>query len=138
MFVLCFYLSYIFGYLKFQKSRAPRNRKLGITGVFKTSTSWHTYCAPFILIIKYYLKYLQYNIPNNLLWYFQLLVRKIRRRLALIYRALGDEDQYNTHIRLANQTDSALGLNCGACGEVFGLEPDSLEALPCAHILHAR
>ncbi|XP_046801315.1 43 kDa receptor-associated protein of the synapse isoform X2 [Lucilia cuprina] len=68
----------------------------------------------------------------------KLLVRKIRRRLALIYRALGDEEQYNTHIRLANQTDSALGLNCGACGEVFGLEPDSLEALPCAHILHAR
>lgn len=70
--------------------------------------------------------------------FLQLLVRKIRRRLALIYRALGDEDQYNTHIRLANQTDSALGLNCGACGEVFGLEPDSLEVLPCAHILHAR
>ncbi|KAM7341348.1 43 kDa receptor-associated protein of the synapse [Cochliomyia hominivorax] len=68
----------------------------------------------------------------------KLLVRKIRRRLALIYRALGDEEQYNTHIRLANQTDSALGLNCGACGEVFGLEPDSLEALPCAHILHAK
>ncbi|TMW46627.1 hypothetical protein DOY81_008292 [Sarcophaga bullata] len=68
----------------------------------------------------------------------KLLVRKIRRRLALIYRALGDEEQYNTHIRLANQTDLALGLNCGACGEIFGLEPDSLEALPCAHILHSR
>ncbi|XP_030379611.1 43 kDa receptor-associated protein of the synapse homolog isoform X2 [Scaptodrosophila lebanonensis] len=68
----------------------------------------------------------------------KLLVRKIRSRLALIYRALGDEDQYNTHFRLANQTDAALGLNCGACGELFGLQPDSLEALPCAHILHAR
>ncbi|XP_022217414.2 43 kDa receptor-associated protein of the synapse homolog isoform X1 [Drosophila obscura] len=68
----------------------------------------------------------------------KLLVRKIRCRLALIYRALGDEDQYNTHFRLANQTDAALGLNCGACGELFGLQPGNLEALPCAHILHAR
>ncbi|KAH8418142.1 hypothetical protein KR009_000694 [Drosophila setifemur] len=66
------------------------------------------------------------------------LVRKIRSRLALIYRALGDEDQYNTHFRLANQTDIALGLNCGACGELFGIQPETLEALPCAHILHAR
>ncbi|KAH8283421.1 hypothetical protein KR054_012261 [Drosophila jambulina] len=66
------------------------------------------------------------------------LVRKIRCRLALIYRALGDEDQYNLHFRLANQTDAALGLNCGACGELFGLQPENLEALPCAHILHAR
>lgn len=69
---------------------------------------------------------------------FQLLVRKIRRRLALIYRALGDEDQCNTHLRLADQTDAALGLTCGACGNVFGLQPSSLEALPCAHILHSR
>ncbi|KAH8403622.1 hypothetical protein KR222_009725, partial [Zaprionus bogoriensis] len=68
----------------------------------------------------------------------KLLVRKIRSRLALIYRALGDEDQCNTHIRLADQTDAALGLNCGACGKVFGLQPDSLEAMPCAHILHSR
>ncbi|EDV90981.1 43 kDa receptor-associated protein of the synapse [Drosophila grimshawi] len=68
----------------------------------------------------------------------KLLVRKIRSRLALIYRALGDEDQCNTHLRLADQTNAALGLNCGACGEVFGLQPANLEALPCAHILHAR
>jgi len=73
-----------------------------------------------------------------LLFMLQFLVRKIRCRLALIYRALGDEDQYNTHFRLANQTDAALGLNCGACGELFGLRPENLEALPCAHILHAR
>ncbi|XP_060661165.1 43 kDa receptor-associated protein of the synapse homolog [Drosophila nasuta] len=66
------------------------------------------------------------------------LVRKIRSRLALIYRALGDEDQCNTHLRLADQTDAALGLKCGACGEVFGLQPANLEALPCAHILHAK
>ncbi|CAD7001905.1 unnamed protein product [Ceratitis capitata] len=68
----------------------------------------------------------------------KLLVRRIRSRLALIYRALGDEEQYKTQLRLAGQTDAALGLFCGACGETFGLEPDSIEALPCAHILHAR
>lgn len=65
-------------------------------------------------------------------------MRRIRSRLALIYRALGDEEQYNIHLRLAGQTDAALGLFCGACGDTFGLEPDSVEALPCAHILHAR
>ncbi|XP_032308042.1 43 kDa receptor-associated protein of the synapse homolog isoform X2 [Drosophila ananassae] len=66
------------------------------------------------------------------------LVRNIRCRLALIYRALGDEDQCNTHFRLANQTDVALGLNCGGCGKSFGLQPGNLEALPCSHILHAK
>lgn len=68
----------------------------------------------------------------------KLLVRKIRMRLALIYRALGDEEQYKTHSRLAQQAEVALGLHCGACNEAFGIEADSLEALPCAHILHAR
>lgn len=80
----------------------------------------------------------QYTIYLWVLLKFQLLVRKIRSRLALIYRALGDEDQCNTHLRLADQTDAALGLTCGACGNVFGLQPASLEALPCAHILHSR
>lgn len=68
----------------------------------------------------------------------KLLVRKIRTRLASIYRALGDEEQYKTHSRLAQQAEVALGLHCGACNESFGVEADSLEALPCAHILHAR
>ncbi|XP_037955692.1 43 kDa receptor-associated protein of the synapse homolog [Teleopsis dalmanni] len=68
----------------------------------------------------------------------KLLMRKVRSRLSLIYQALGDDEQYNTHIKLASQTDAALGLICGVCGELFGLETDSLEALPCAHILHAR
>ncbi|KAG4075266.1 hypothetical protein HA402_003057 [Bradysia odoriphaga] len=68
----------------------------------------------------------------------KLLVRKIRARLALIYRSLGDEEQFKTHERLATQAEAALGLHCGVCNESFGLEVDSLEALPCAHILHAR
>lgn len=68
----------------------------------------------------------------------KLLVRKIRVRLSLIYRSLGDEEQYKTHSRLAAQADAALGLHCGACNELFGIEHDSIEALPCSHILHAR
>lgn len=68
----------------------------------------------------------------------KLLVLKIRNRLALIYRSLGDEEQFRTHIRLAKQAEQALGLICGSCNKGFGTEQDSLEALPCAHILHAR
>ena len=62
----------------------------------------------------------------------KLLVRKIRSRLALIYRSLGDEEQFKTHSRLATQADAALGLHCGACNEIFGIENNSLEALPCS------
>lgn len=68
----------------------------------------------------------------------KLLVRRIRARLALIYLSLGDEDQHGTHARLASQADLALGLHCGACDEVFGIEHNTLEVLSCSHILHAR
>lgn len=67
-----------------------------------------------------------------------MLVRKVRLRLAQIYRSLGDEENYQNHIKLATQTENSLGLNCCLCGENYGLENDSLEALPCAHILHHR
>lgn len=67
-----------------------------------------------------------------------MLVRKVRLRLAQIYRSLGDEENYQNHIKLATQTEHSLGLNCCLCGETYGLQNDSLEALPCAHILHHR
>lgn len=67
-----------------------------------------------------------------------MLVRKVRLRLAQIYRSLGDEENYQNHIKLATQAELSLGLNCCLCGESYGLNCDSLEALPCAHILHAR
>jgi hypothetical protein len=67
-----------------------------------------------------------------------MLVRKVRLRLAQIYRSLGDEENYQNHIKLATQIEHSLGLNCCLCGETYGLENDSLEALPCAHILHSR
>jgi hypothetical protein len=66
------------------------------------------------------------------------LVRNVRERLARIYHNLGDEDQQAHHERLAAQLDEELELVCGACNLPYGCEADSLEALPCAHILHAR
>lgn len=65
-------------------------------------------------------------------------MRTVRIRLSRIYHALGDEDQRLHHERVASRLTQDLDLNCGACGSPYGLESDSLEALPCAHILHAR
>lgn len=67
-----------------------------------------------------------------------MLVRKVRLRLASIYLSLGDEENYQIHVKQATQTENSLGLNCCLCGETYGLQNDSLEALPCAHILHHR
>ncbi|KAK0181112.1 hypothetical protein PV327_003423 [Microctonus hyperodae] len=68
----------------------------------------------------------------------KLLVRTVRCRLSRIYGSLGDEEQKNHHERIAAATEEDLELRCGGCNEPFGLEADSLEALPCSHILHAR
>ncbi|XP_003707855.1 43 kDa receptor-associated protein of the synapse homolog [Megachile rotundata] len=66
------------------------------------------------------------------------LVRTVRSRLSRIYGSLGDEEQKAHHERLAAAMEEDLELRCGSCNEPFGLEADSLEALPCSHILHAR
>ncbi|EZA57004.1 43 kDa receptor-associated protein of the synapse [Ooceraea biroi] len=68
----------------------------------------------------------------------KLLVRTVRSRLSRIYGSLGDEEQKGHHERLATAMEEDLELRCGSCNEPFGLEADSLEALPCSHILHAR
>ncbi|CAL1687688.1 unnamed protein product [Lasius platythorax] len=68
----------------------------------------------------------------------KLLVRTVRSRLSRIYGSLGDEEQKGHHERLAIAMEEDLELRCGSCNEPFGLESDSLEALPCSHILHAR
>ncbi|GJQ75436.1 hypothetical protein Trydic_g23603 [Trypoxylus dichotomus] len=68
----------------------------------------------------------------------KLLVRTVRVRLSRIYHALGDEDQRLHHERVALRLQQDLDMNCGGCGSPYGFERDSLEALPCAHILHAR
>lgn len=69
---------------------------------------------------------------------FQLLVRAVRVRLSRIYHSLGDENNKLHHERVAFRLQHDLDLNCAGCGSPYGLEADSLEALPCAHILHAR
>ncbi|KAJ8921219.1 hypothetical protein NQ315_013691 [Exocentrus adspersus] len=68
----------------------------------------------------------------------KLLVRTVRIRLSRIYHSLGDEDQKLHHERVAHRLQQDLDLQCAGCGSPYGLESDSLEALPCAHILHAR
>ncbi|XP_014242896.1 43 kDa receptor-associated protein of the synapse homolog [Cimex lectularius] len=68
----------------------------------------------------------------------KLLIRTIRVRLCRIYQSLGDEEHRNEHAGAAQRIEEELELQCGACNLPFGYDADSLEALPCAHILHAR
>lgn len=62
----------------------------------------------------------------------------MRSRLSRIYGSLGDEELKTYHKRIAIATEEDLELKCGACNMTFGLKSDTLEALPCSHILHAR
>lgn len=59
-------------------------------------------------------------------------------RLCRIYQSLGDEQHQDEHARAVRDLEEELELQCGACSLPLGFEADSLEALPCAHILHAR
>nr|XP_022909904.1 43 kDa receptor-associated protein of the synapse homolog [Onthophagus taurus] len=68
----------------------------------------------------------------------KLLVRTIRMRLSKIYHALGDDDQRLHQDRVVTRLQEDLDMSCAGCRSPYGYERDSLEALPCAHILHAR
>lgn len=68
----------------------------------------------------------------------QLLIRTVRVRLCRIYQSLGDEEHQEENARAVQSLEEELELQCGACNLPLGFEADSLEALPCAHILHAR
>ncbi|XP_046659262.1 43 kDa receptor-associated protein of the synapse homolog [Homalodisca vitripennis] len=68
----------------------------------------------------------------------KLLIRTVRVRLCRIYQSLGDEERQDEHARAVHSLEEELELQCGACSLPLGFEADSLEALPCAHILHAR
>ncbi|KAK6633700.1 hypothetical protein RUM44_004307 [Polyplax serrata] len=68
----------------------------------------------------------------------KLLVRTVRLRLSQIYRSLKDAEHQQIHEKVARSLEEEMELQCGACNLPFGLEADSLEALPCSHILHAR
>ncbi|XP_048522122.1 43 kDa receptor-associated protein of the synapse homolog [Dendroctonus ponderosae] len=68
----------------------------------------------------------------------KLLMRAVGLRLSGIYHSLGDENNKLHHEQLALKIQNDLALNCAACRSPYGLEDDSLEALSCSHILHAR
>lgn len=68
----------------------------------------------------------------------QLLIRTVRIRLCKIYQSLGDEDQATEHEKEIQHLEEDLEMVCGACNNPFGFDSDSLDALPCTHILHAR
>ncbi|XP_026676648.1 43 kDa receptor-associated protein of the synapse homolog [Diaphorina citri] len=68
----------------------------------------------------------------------KLLIRSVRIRLSRISESLGDADQADEHLKMSRTIETELGLECGLCRTGLGFEPDSLEALPCAHLLHAR
>ncbi|XP_065211867.1 43 kDa receptor-associated protein of the synapse homolog isoform X2 [Planococcus citri] len=68
----------------------------------------------------------------------KLMMRAIRIRLCNIYESLGDSEQLDQHEKEIQNLQEELEMICGACDNAFGFEADSLEALPCAHILHAR
>lgn len=65
-------------------------------------------------------------------------MRTVRVRLCKICQSLGDTEQCAEHEREIQAVEEELEMVCGACNATFGFEPDSLEALPCTHILHAR
>lgn len=68
----------------------------------------------------------------------QLLMRTVRVRLCKICQSLGDSEQLAEHEKEIQNLEEELEMVCGACNNAFGFEADSLEALPCTHILHAR
>lgn len=68
----------------------------------------------------------------------KLVLRAAHLRLGAIYQSLGDQERQKSEERLAVRLEDEMELECGACKKPFGLEPDHLETLPCAHILHAR
>lgn len=65
-------------------------------------------------------------------------MRTTRIRLCKICQSLGDVEQMTEHEKKIQQLEEELEMVCGSCNIPFGFESDSLEVLPCTHILHAR
>uniref|UniRef100_T1J5G7 RING-type domain-containing protein n=1 Tax=Strigamia maritima TaxID=126957 RepID=T1J5G7_STRMM len=59
-------------------------------------------------------------------------------RLEEIYGSLGDEINRLQEERLAMSLAADLDRVCGVCRQEYGDTPAPLEALPCAHIFHAK
>lgn len=65
-------------------------------------------------------------------------MRTVRVRLCKICRSLGDSEQLIEHEKEIQRLEEELEMICGSCNNPFGMEPDSIDVLPCTHILHAR
>ena len=68
-----------------------------------------------------------------------MLMRACHTRLALIYDELGDDDAVRLQERLASVLVEEMELSCGSCRQHMGIRhANSLDALPCSHLFHAR
>jgi len=66
-------------------------------------------------------------------------MRSAHLRLAEIYHILEDTEQESLQQRLAACLSEEMELVCGVCREPYGDTPsNSLDALPCSHIFHAK
>ena len=66
-------------------------------------------------------------------------MRSAHLRLAEIYHILEDGEQQSLQQRLAGCLTDEMELQCGVCGEHYGdTSGNSLDALPCSHIFHAK
>ncbi|KAK4304016.1 hypothetical protein Pmani_024010 [Petrolisthes manimaculis] len=69
----------------------------------------------------------------------KLIMRSSHLRLAELYRILNDEENDALQCRLAACLTEEMELTCGVCGDRYGDQGgNSLDALPCSHIFHAK
>ena len=66
-------------------------------------------------------------------------MRSAHIRLGELYRVLNDEENHTLQERLASCLTEEMELVCGVCKERYGDQGgNSLDALPCSHIFHAK
>ncbi|XP_064116523.1 43 kDa receptor-associated protein of the synapse isoform X2 [Macrobrachium rosenbergii] len=69
----------------------------------------------------------------------KLIMRSAHVRLGELYRVLNDEENHSLQERLASCLTDEMELVCGVCKERYGDQGgNSLDALPCSHIFHAK
>ena len=61
-----------------------------------------------------------------------------RIRMTDLYRMVGNLEGSNQCNKDMVQVTNDLELFCGVCGEQMGLSPESLDPLPCGHLIHGR
>lgn len=63
---------------------------------------------------------------------------KSHMRLQNLYNQLNDEDSEELAKRAVTLLTQEMELFCNFCGQRYGLQDDSLQALRCSHIFHER